>query len=146
MSSPQRAAFLSGLRESGLSEGRDFVIEWRYAEGRPELIEKAVGELAAMKVDAIFANGAVQIAAALRATGSIPIVGEALSSDPIAQGWAASLARPGGNFTGVFLDAPELMGKHLDFLRETIRCSTGSIGARRVNRISRRRAHPAAMN
>ena len=77
-------------------------------------------ELAGLKVDVIFARSSRGVTAARKATGTIPIVALDLESDPVAMGFVASLARPGGNITGLFLDLPELMGKQLELLKEVI--------------------------
>ncbi len=114
-------AFLQGLRESGYIEGRDFVFEVRYAGGRFERLPDLAAELASLKVDVIFARSSRAVTAAKAATSTIPIVALDLESDPVVMGFVASLARPGGNITGWFLDLPELMGKQLELLKEVMR-------------------------
>jgi putative ABC transport system substrate-binding protein len=79
-----------------------------------ERVVQFANELVALKCDVIFTAGPYAIEAAMRATGTIPIVGIDLESDPVKTGWASSLGRPGGNFTGLFLDLPELGGKMVD--------------------------------
>ncbi|MGH8674497.1 MAG: ABC transporter substrate-binding protein [Burkholderiales bacterium] len=118
--SPVWRSFLLGLSETGWTDGRNVEIVRRYTESKQERVQAAAAEFVKMKVDVLYASGPTMIVAARRATGEIPIVGNDLESDPVALGFASSLARPGGNFTGVFLDVPELMGKHLDLLREMI--------------------------
>ena len=113
-------AFLRGLRESGYIEGQDFVVELRYAAGRLERLPDLADELARLKVDVIFARSSRAVTAARNATGAIPIVALDLESDPIARGFVTSLARPGGNITGMFLDLPELIGKQLALLKEVV--------------------------
>jgi len=113
-------AFLQGLRESGYIEGRDFIFEMRYAGGRFERLPDLAAELAGLKVDVIFARSSRAVTAARGATGTIPIVALDLESDPVVMGFVASLARPGGNITGWFLDLPELMGKQLELLKEVV--------------------------
>jgi putative ABC transport system substrate-binding protein len=113
-------AFVQGLREAGYMDGRNIAFEHRSAHNRPELFSKLALELANLKVDVIFARGTWALAAAKNATRTIPIVGLDLEIDPVEAGLVASIARPGGNITGLFLDLSELSGKHLQFLREII--------------------------
>jgi ABC-type uncharacterized transport system substrate-binding protein len=111
-------AFVEGLRESGYLEGRNISFEHRSAHGRPEFSPKLASELANLKVDVIFARGTWALNAAQHATRSIPIVGIDLEIDPVEAGLAASIARPGGNITGLFLDLSQLSGKQLEILKE----------------------------
>jgi putative tryptophan/tyrosine transport system substrate-binding protein len=113
-------AFVQGLREAGYIEGRNIAFEHRSAHDKPELFPELAIELANLNVDAIFARGTWALAAAQKATRTIPIVGIDLEIDPVEAGLAASIARPGGNITGVFLDLSELSGKHLEILKEII--------------------------
>jgi ABC-type uncharacterized transport system substrate-binding protein len=113
-------AFVQGLREAGYLEGRNIAFEHRSAHDQPELFPKLAFELASLKVDLIFARGTWALAAAKNATRTIPIVGIDLEIDPVEAGLVASIARPGGNITGLFLDLSELSGKHLQILREII--------------------------
>src|SRR5216683_7739275 len=92
---PGLEAFRQGLRDLGYVEGQNLVIEYRYAEGREERLPDLAAELVRLKVDVIVAGGPA-IRAAQHATSTIPIV-MAVSGDPVAQGYVASLARPGGN-------------------------------------------------
>jgi len=118
--SPERAAFLAGLHELGWIEGKTIVIEYRSAQSNPELIDDLAEELARMKVDVIVTAGSnALLRAAARATSTIPIVMPG-SADPIAEGFVASLARPGGNVTGRALLTPELASKRLELLKETV--------------------------
>ena len=110
--------FLQGLRESGYVEGQNIAIEQRYAEGKPELFPDRAADLIRLKVDVIFARGPWAVSAAKAATRTIPIIGLDLESDPISDGFVTSLARPGGNITGMFLDLAELSGKQLQILKE----------------------------
>jgi putative tryptophan/tyrosine transport system substrate-binding protein len=112
--------FLHGLRESGYVEGQNVAFEQRYAEGKPELFPDRAADLVRLKVDAIFARGPWAVTAAKAATRTIPIIGLDLESDPIADGFVKSLARPGENITGMFLDLAELSGKQLQILKEII--------------------------
>jgi putative ABC transport system substrate-binding protein len=116
--SPERAAFLDGLRELGWVDGKTVAIEYRSAKWNPELFDDLAEELVRMKVDVIVtAGGAAAPKAVRQATSTIPIVMAAIS-DPLAPGLVASLARPGGNVTGVSLMAPELGQKRLELLKE----------------------------
>ena len=97
---PNLGAFLRGLRDLGYIEGQNIVIEYRYAEGKPDRLRGLAGELVAIKPDLIFALGGDVAPSARVATNTIPIV-VAVSNDPVQAGLVASLARPGGNITGV---------------------------------------------
>jgi putative ABC transport system substrate-binding protein len=113
-------AFVRGLRDAGYVEGRNIQFEHRSAHDQPELFPKLASELADLKVDVIFARGTSALAAAKDATRTIPITGIDLEIDPVEAGLAASIARPGGNITGMFLDLSELSGKHLQILKEIL--------------------------
>src|SRR5437773_2978193 len=116
--SPERAAFLDGLRELGWVDGKTIAIVYRSAKWNPELFDDLAGELVRMKVDVIVTAGGVAAPKAARqATRTIPIVMAAIS-DPLVLDLVASLARPGGNVTGVSLMAPELGPKRLELLAE----------------------------
>jgi putative ABC transport system substrate-binding protein len=112
-------AFRQGMLELGHVEGKTFVLELRYAEGRAERFPEVARELVGLKLDLIVAASDVTIAAVKRETKTIPIV-MATSNDPVATGLVASLARPGGNVTGLSLISPELSGKRLELLREVV--------------------------
>jgi putative ABC transport system substrate-binding protein len=113
-------AFRQGLRELGYVEGRNFAIEYRSAEGRPERLRDLASELVRLKVDVMVTRGTPAALAAKQATGTIPIV-MASSGDPAAEGIVASLARPGGNVTGLHTMAPpELGGSRLQVLKEMV--------------------------
>lgn len=111
-------AFRQGLRELGYVEGRNLTIEYRWAEGRPERLPALAAELERLKVNVIVTAGPSATRAAKDAT-RLPIV-MAFDADPVASGFAASLARPGGNITGLSILAPEIAGKQLDVLRQII--------------------------
>jgi len=111
--------FKQGMREFGYVEGKTVVLEVRYAEGRLEQLPELARELAGLKVDVIVTTNDAAIAALKRATRTIPIV-MMLSTDPVGTGFVASLARPGGNVTGLSTLSPELSGKRLELLRETV--------------------------
>jgi putative ABC transport system substrate-binding protein len=112
-------AFRQGLRELGYVEGKNIVIDYRYAEEKLDRLPALAAELVGLKVDVIVTGGAVITRAAKNATNAIPIV-MAQDSDPVANGFIASLARPGGNITGLSNLAPELSGKQLELLKEVI--------------------------
>jgi len=115
---PLFAAFREGLRQAGYVEGQNVDIAWQDARGRHDRLTPLAGELVRLKVDAIFAVGPQALKVAKNTTGALPIVAIDLESDPVEGGFVASLARPGGNITGVFLDLPELMGKWLELVRD----------------------------
>jgi putative ABC transport system substrate-binding protein len=114
------AALRQGLAEAGYVEGKNLAIEYRFTKFRPKLMTAAAGDLVRRQVNVIFAASPEMAAAARSATNSIPIVAIDLESDPIAIGYVKSLARPGGNFTGMFLDLPELSGKQVGLLKEIV--------------------------
>jgi putative ABC transport system substrate-binding protein len=113
-------SFLVTLRELGFVDGKNLKVEYRVGPGRPEQILARAHELVNSKVDAILAIATAGVSPAAKSTSVIPIVAVDLESDPVAQKFAASLARPGGNVTGLFLDAPELSGKWLEFLKSAM--------------------------
>jgi putative tryptophan/tyrosine transport system substrate-binding protein len=108
-----------GLRDLGYVEGQNLVIEPRYAEGSDERLRDLAADLVQLHVEVIVAGGGPAIRAAQHATRTIPIV-MALSADPVARGFVASLARPGGNITGVSWLGAELGGKQLEVLKEAV--------------------------
>ena len=112
-------SFRQGLREFGYVEGKNIAIEYRYAELKPDRLPALAAELVRLKVDVIVTGGGPNTRAAKEATTTIPIV-MAQDSDPVANGFVASLARPGGNITGLSNLAPELRGKQLELLKEII--------------------------
>jgi putative tryptophan/tyrosine transport system substrate-binding protein len=112
-------AFRQGLRELGYVEGKNIVIEWRYAEGKLDRLPALAAELVRLKVDVIVSGGSTATRPAKEATNTIPIV-MAQDTDPVGSGFVASLARPGGNITGLATLAPEISGKQLEFLKEIV--------------------------
>ena len=115
-----RASFLKGLRDLGYVEGKNLVIEYRDSEGRPERFPALALELAALKVDVIVAAGGTRGAfAAKQATTTIPVVFGAVG-DPVGEGLVASLARPGGNVTGLSVNSPEVASKSLELLKQAV--------------------------
>jgi putative ABC transport system substrate-binding protein len=111
-------AFRQGLRDLGYVEGRNVAIEYRDAEGKPERLPALAAELVALKVDVIMAAGTSHALAAKQATKTIPIVFATAASDPVTSGLVTSLARPGGNVTGLSGLGPELIGKVLELLTQ----------------------------
>ena len=116
--SPWVAAFVQRLRELGWIEGRTVAIEYRWADAQSERFAEIAAEFVRLKVDVIV-TGQSPVAALKRATSTIPIV-LAIATDPIGTGVVASLAHPGGNLTGLSLQAPDLAGKRLELLREVV--------------------------
>jgi len=112
-------AFRQGLRERGHVEGKTFVLELRYGEARAERFPDLARELVGLKVDVIVVSTDAAIAAVKRETQTIPIV-MALSNDPVGTGFVASLARPGGNVTGLSNMSPDLSGKRLELIKEVV--------------------------
>ena len=107
------------LRELGYVEGQNLVVDFRHAETEERFRELAT-QLVATGTQVIYAHGPYALRAARAASASVPIVGFDHESDPVAAGYAASLARPGANVTGVFLDQPELSAKQLQLLKEMV--------------------------
>ena len=116
---PYVDALRQGLRDLGYIEGKNFVIEYRGAEGKLDRLPSIMNELAQLKVDVLVAPFTGAVRAAKQAAHSIPIV-IVTGTDPVANGWIASLARPGGNITGVFTLAQDLNGKRLELLTEVV--------------------------
>src|SRR6516225_3043360 len=113
------AAFTQRLRELDWIEGRTVTIEYRWSEGRTERFAQIAAEFVRLKVDVIVTSGTPQVLAAKQATSVIPIV-FARVGDPLANGLVASLARPGGNITGLSVQSNELAGKRIEILREVV--------------------------
>jgi putative ABC transport system substrate-binding protein len=116
----QQRVFRQALRELGYIPGENILIEDRFAAGSEERLRAYAAEAVRLQVDAIFAVSSAAMRASTHATKTIPIVGLDIASDPVASGFVASLARPGGNVTGIFVDLPGLFGKALELLTETI--------------------------
>jgi ABC-type uncharacterized transport system substrate-binding protein len=113
------AAFVQRLRELGWIDGRNVAIEYRWGEGRNERFAEIAAEFVRLKVDVLVTAGTPQVLAAKQATSVIPIV-FAVAGDPVGTGLVASLARPGGNVTGLATLAADLAGKRLELLREVV--------------------------
>jgi putative ABC transport system substrate-binding protein len=116
-------AFQQGLRDLGYVEGQNLVMEYRYGEGNAERLREVAAELVQLPVDVIVAQGASGTRGAQHATRTIPIVMTG-NFDPVGQGFVASLARPGGNITGLSFQGMDLPGKRLEILKETVPQST----------------------
>jgi putative ABC transport system substrate-binding protein len=112
-------AFRQGLRDLGYVEGKNIVIEWRSGEGKRDRFPALAADLVRLKVDVIVTAGPLVTRAAKQATSTIPIV-MAQDPDPVGNGFVASLARPGGNITGLSSLAPGLTGKQLELLKEIV--------------------------
>ncbi len=112
-------AFKQGLRELGYVEGKTIIVEWRYAEGKSDHLPALAAELVHLRPDVIVASAPPPTRAAKQTTASIPIV-MAFDDDPVGNGFVASLARPGGNITGLATLVPELSGKQLELLKEIV--------------------------
>src|SRR5262249_20737442 len=112
-------AFRQGLRELGYVEGKNIIIEWRYAEGKLDHVKELAADLVHLNVDVMVTGGPTITPAVKEATTTIPIV-MGYDNDPVGSGFVASLARPGGNITGLSALFPELSGKRLELLKEII--------------------------
>jgi putative tryptophan/tyrosine transport system substrate-binding protein len=118
--SPARTeALRQGLRELGYEEGKNILVEWRSAEGKLDRLPALASELVNLKVDVIVTQGPIATRTAKNATTSIPIV-MGFDDDPVGNGFVASLARPGGNITGLSAQRPELSGKQLEIIKEIV--------------------------
>jgi putative ABC transport system substrate-binding protein len=117
--SPRTRAFREGLHQLGYFEGKNIVIERRAANGKIELLDDLAADIVRLKVDVFVVSGNVVTRAAKKATNTIPIV-TTLVSDPVENGFIASLARPGGNVTGLTSLGSELSGKRLELLKEIV--------------------------
>jgi putative tryptophan/tyrosine transport system substrate-binding protein len=113
------AAFSKGLRDLGYVEGQNIAVEYRFAEGNVDELPALAAELVRLRVDIIVVEGGQGVRAAQQASSTIPIIMTTVS-DPVALGFAASLAKPGGNITGLTVLAPELGGKRLELLKEVV--------------------------
>jgi len=119
IASSRHEAFRQGLRELGYVEGKNIVVEWRDAEGKLDRLPALAAELVRLKVAVIVTAGGTPTRAAKEATSTIPIV-MTQDTDPVANGFVASLSRPGGNITGLATLNPELSGKRLELLKEIV--------------------------
>jgi putative tryptophan/tyrosine transport system substrate-binding protein len=119
LDSGSSGAFLEGMRELGYIEGKNLAIEWRFADGKFERLPDLAAELVQLKVDVIVTASTPAIRAAQKATTTVPIV-MASSADAVGTGLVSSLARPGGNTTGMTILVPELSAKRLEVLKEAL--------------------------
>src|SRR5205085_4958045 len=117
---PIRSAFLDGLQHAGFVAGRNVVIEYRFADGRPDRVPALAAELARLPAAVLVATDAGAAMAAKKATATIPIVFFIAGPDPVQRGLVASLSRPGGNATGVSAFGVEMLPKRLEFLHELV--------------------------
>jgi ABC-type uncharacterized transport system substrate-binding protein len=117
---PVFGALREGLRDVGYVEGETIKLEARWARGRPEMLPQLAQELVRLPVDVLVASARPSIEAARAVTTNLPIIANDLESDPVASGYVASLARPGGNLTGFFLDAPMLCSKWVQQIGEVV--------------------------
>ncbi len=113
-------AFVEALRDLGYTDGKNVVIDVRSARGKSQVLPGLAMELVQRKPDVVYATGPAPVGAMMAATRMMPIVALDLESDPIHAGWAQSLARPGGNLTGLFLDLPAMAGKWLELLHQAV--------------------------
>jgi putative tryptophan/tyrosine transport system substrate-binding protein len=118
-SAARTEAFRQGLRDLGYVEGKNIIIEWRSADGNEDRLPALAAELVQLKVDIIVTGGAAVTRPIKAATSTIPIV-MTQDRDPVSSGFVASLARPGGNITGLSTLSQELSGKQLELLKETV--------------------------
>jgi putative ABC transport system substrate-binding protein len=112
-----RDAIVGVLRDRGWIEGRTITFTWHRDEGSEDHLAH---DLKAAPPDAVVVGGPLRVRAAMRATTTVPIIGLDLESDPVASGFVKSMARPGGNVSGIWMDLPEIAGKQIQFLREVI--------------------------
>jgi len=110
----------AGLRRLGYVDGQTITFEVRFASGKREALASLARELVQRRVDVVFAVGPAALSAAKDASSTIPIVGVSLEIDPVAAGYARSVAQPGENVTGLFLDQPSIAGKWLQLIREVV--------------------------
>lgn len=118
MTFPSVVALRDGLRALGYVDGETIMLEYRWAAGRVEALPSLAAELVRLNVDILYATGPQAMRAAIGASRTIAIVGNDLEHDPVESGYVASLGRPGGNVTGMFLNLPDLTGKWLQLIRE----------------------------
>jgi putative ABC transport system substrate-binding protein len=116
---PREQEFRKGLRELGYIEGENITIEWRFTEGKRERQVDLVADLVRLKVDCIVTAGSAATQAAKQTASTIPIVMTNVGDDPVRQGFVASLARPGGNITGLTIMGADLAGKRLELVKES---------------------------
>src|SRR3989338_1380985 len=116
---PERAAFLAGLRELGYQPGRNLAVEYRSADNDPDRLPEVVAELVKLRVEVLVVSGSETSAAAKAGTATLPVV-FAAAGDPVFAGLVKSYARPGGNLTGLSFIAPELGAKRVALVKEIL--------------------------
>src|SRR5262245_46685941 len=116
----QQRVFRQALRDLGYIQGENILIDDRFADGSEERLRAYAADAVRLQADVILAISSSAIRVSTNATKTIPVVGLDIESDPVASGFAANLARPGGNLPGVFVDLPELFGKGLQLLKEAV--------------------------
>jgi putative ABC transport system substrate-binding protein len=138
-------AFRQGFRELGYLEGKNINVDYKYDEGKPGRLQELAEELVRLKVDVIVTMDSGATRAAKRLTTTIPII-FTTGGSPVANGFVASLARPGGNATGVTTNSPELIGKRLELLKEALpkvtRFGFSAMRTARPMRCSRKHREP----
>jgi len=117
---PSVAALRQGLSALGYVEGQNIRLEYRWAEGKVEQLPSLAASLVRLNVDVLYTSGPPAMRAAMGASRTVPIVGDNLEDDPVESGFVASIARPGGNVTGLFLNLPDLTGKWLELIKEVV--------------------------
>jgi putative ABC transport system substrate-binding protein len=117
---PSIAELRGGLRALGHIEGQNVRLEYRWADAKVDALPRLAAELVALNADVLYTSGPQAMRAAVAATRTIPIVGDNLEDDPVADGLVASINRPGGNLTGFFLNLPDLTAKWLQLIREVV--------------------------
>ena len=117
---PSVAALRQGLSALGYVEGQNIRLEYRWAEGKVEQLPSLAASLVRLNVDVLYTSGPPAMRAAMGASRTVPIVGDNLEDDPVESGFVASIARPGGNVTGLFLNLPDLTGKWLELVKEVV--------------------------
>ena len=117
---PTREAFRQGLAELGYVEGKNILIEWRFTEDKPDRFPELASQLVGLNVDVIVVGNSSAVSILHRTTKTIPIVMATYGGDPVAEGIVTSFAKPGGNITGVISLSPDLGGKQVELLKETV--------------------------
>jgi ABC-type uncharacterized transport system substrate-binding protein len=117
---PSIAALRQGLSALGWVEGQSIRLEYRWGEGKVEQLPSLAASLVRLNVDVLYTSGPQAMRAAMSASQTIPIVGDNLEDDPVESGFVASIGRPGGNVTGLFLNLPDLTGKWLELIKEVV--------------------------
>jgi ABC-type uncharacterized transport system substrate-binding protein len=120
LTAPSVAALRQGLHTLGYIEGQNISLEYRWADGKVEVLPRLAAELVRLYVDVLYASGPQAMRAAIGSSRTVPLVVDNLEDDPVAGGYAAGIGRPGGNLTGLFLNLPDLTAKWLQLIREVM--------------------------